>query len=44
MTFETWLEEMHSIDHMGYTLRHSEDQKRIVEEWNRENREIVNYK
>ena len=38
MTFETWCEKVHEIDHMTFTLRHSVDQARIIEEWNKYNR------
>lgn len=41
MTFETWCEEFHNIDHMGFTLRSNEEQKRIIAEYNRYNRVFI---
>lgn len=41
MTFETWLEDVHHIDHMTFTLRHTKNQEKLIEEWNKYNRELL---
>lgn len=41
MTFETWCEEIHHIDHMTFTLRHPKNQEQIIEEWNEYNQDQV---
>jgi len=41
MTFETWLEEVHNIDHMTFTLRHPTVQAEMIREWNNYNWRIA---